>query len=264
MRAKYIIRLDDASEYMHPEKWDKYFRLFDKYEIKPIISVIPSNKDPQMTKSLPDENFWDLVKTLKTKGYCIAMHGFDHVYLNSNGGLLNINRYSEFAGLSLAQQKEKLKKAQNIFEQHSIYPEIFVAPGHSFDKNTIAALKEVTTIKIISDGYANKGYKKFGINWIPQQLWGPKHKYFGLWTICIHPEICSDDYFIRLENFIARNSESIERYENIVFKNLNILDYFFIFKSKLFYTIKPVLKKMISFFFPNSKFGMVSTIENSD
>jgi predicted deacetylase len=249
MSAKYIIRLDDASEYMNHKKWDPYFRLFDKYNIKPIIGVIPFNKDPKMQNSFPDNHFWDRVRTWEKKGYCIAMHGFNHLYESSNGGLLNTNLYSEFAGLPINQQRDKLLKAQEIFNSNSLQPKIFFAPGHTFDKNTIQSLKDVTLINIISDGHALKAFKEFGINWIPQQLWSPQKKLFGLWTICVHPETCTEDYYLKLEDFISRNKSSFERIENLSFKSLDIRDYVYRYKLQLINSFKRRIKILLPGFF---------------
>ena len=42
----YILRLDDASDYMDVEKWSRMEELLDKYQIKPLVGVIPDNQDP--------------------------------------------------------------------------------------------------------------------------------------------------------------------------------------------------------------------------
>jgi hypothetical protein len=41
----YLVRLDDASEYMDDKKWKKIFDILSKYSIKPIIGVIPNNEE---------------------------------------------------------------------------------------------------------------------------------------------------------------------------------------------------------------------------
>lgn len=41
----YLFRLDDASEFMDTENWNKIERLFDMYDIKPLVGVIPNNLD---------------------------------------------------------------------------------------------------------------------------------------------------------------------------------------------------------------------------
>ena len=41
----YILRLDDASEYMDVDKWQRMETLLDKYNIKPLVGIIPDNQD---------------------------------------------------------------------------------------------------------------------------------------------------------------------------------------------------------------------------
>ena len=44
----YLLRLDDASEYMDTGKWARTEKLLDKYGVKPIFGIIPHNEDPQL------------------------------------------------------------------------------------------------------------------------------------------------------------------------------------------------------------------------
>lgn len=88
MSPKYIIRLDDASEFMDYEKWDPFFIILDKFRIKPIIAVIPFNKDPEMTNKNNDLGFWSKVRLWQEKGYRIALHGYSHLYSNRNSGII--------------------------------------------------------------------------------------------------------------------------------------------------------------------------------
>lgn len=39
--GKYILRLDDAAERMDIVKWNRMEVLLDKYNIKPLVGVIP-------------------------------------------------------------------------------------------------------------------------------------------------------------------------------------------------------------------------------
>lgn len=41
----YIIRLDDACPTMNHENWRKVEKLLDKYDIRPIVGIIPNSKD---------------------------------------------------------------------------------------------------------------------------------------------------------------------------------------------------------------------------
>lgn len=201
---KYILRLDDACPTMDSGKWERIERLLDSCEIKPIVAVIPSNKDPEMMIDPPDDNFWGKVKAWEEKGWQIALHGYDHCYISDSGGLIPMNRQSEFAGVSIDIQKEKLRKGINIFGSFGITTNIWVAPSHTFDRSTLRALKEETDIQIVSDGVALFPYQKDGFFWIPQQMWHFVEKNHGVWTCCLHPNMMSEKAFEVLENFCRR------------------------------------------------------------
>ena len=121
------------------------------------------------------------------------MHGYDHVFHKINRKELLFPYYnrSEFGGLSLNDQKDKIKKSLRLFNQNRINPKIWVAPAHSFDSKTLIALKEETDIKIISDGISFYPYFSNDFYFIPQQIWDIKKKFFGIWTICLHPDTMS-------------------------------------------------------------------------
>lgn len=208
MPAKYIIRLDDASEYMDFKKWTPFFEIFDHYGIRPIVAVIPLNMDPKLIHDYADMNFWEKVKNWQNKGYRIALHGCEHLYRTSKSGIIGMNKRSEFAGVALDQQKHLLRQGIQKFAEEGIAPEIFVAPAHSFDKNTLIALKEVTNIRIISDGFYIHPVRRLGLNWIPQQLWEPEIKSKGVWTICCHPEITEPSTFDKIHQFIKAHNNA--------------------------------------------------------
>lgn len=209
MKAKYIFRLDDASEYMHYDKWEPFFELFDKYGVIPIIAAIPFNKDPKMISDNPDITFWDRLRALQKQGYRIAMHGYEHLYSVKKSGPFNINKKSEFAGVGLLRQTEMLHKAYEKFESEGIRVDIFVAPGHTFDKNTLKGLKSATNIRYISDGFYLNPVKKNGLFWIPQQLWTPQNKKRGVWTICLHPETSGNEILLLLESFLFKQGDNV-------------------------------------------------------
>ena len=79
--TKFLIRLDDIAENMNWDMMQKISVLFDRYEIKPVLGVIPNNKDPELL-SYPkaNVNFWDQVRIWKNKGWEIGMHGANHTY----------------------------------------------------------------------------------------------------------------------------------------------------------------------------------------
>lgn len=186
MAFRFIFRLDDIAPNMH---WGNYFKLkglFEKYNIKPLIGVIPDNKDPELLKFPSCQfDFWEEMRTLQSQGWEIALHGFQHLYVTGKSGILKINNRSEFAGLGFEEQLGKLKKAKDIFNKNRITTSTFMAPSHSFDRNTLRALKKVG-INQITDGYGLFPYCIENMIFLPQLFAQPKMFPFGLYTFCLH------------------------------------------------------------------------------
>jgi len=262
---KYIIRLDDACPTMDWKKWNAIFNILDKYGIKPIVAVIPNNEDRKMMIDKYNNYFWDKVREWENKNYYIAMHGYNHKYISKNGGLIPINNQSEFAGVDIEIQRDKIKKAWQIFKENGIIPKIWVAPSHTFDENTLKILKEETDIKIISDGIAFYPYTKYGFLWIPQQLWRYKEKKEGIWTICLHPNNMDYEQIKGLENIIKNNIEKFniniyELYEMYKKRELSIYDKIY---SKLFFLGIRLYKISLFKFIYKFFFNKYSTPKNN-
>ena len=66
--SQYILRLDDASDYMDVKKWQRMEELLDQYGIKPLVGVIPDNQDSSLTDTYEqDPEFWDKTARWKEK-----------------------------------------------------------------------------------------------------------------------------------------------------------------------------------------------------
>ena len=238
--VRYIIRLDDACPTIHKENWKKVFTILDRYNIKPIVAVIPCNEDRSLEVDKFDKNFWKEVKIWQSKGYIIAMHGYNHIYTSNQSGIIPINKRSEFAGHALDVQRDKIRRSLKIFLSNDITPTVWVAPAHSFDENTLIALKGESKIRIISDGISKFPFTKNGFFWIPVQIWKFKEKRTGVWTICLHPNSITEDKLNALEQgiklntdkFIYKIDELVELFAN---RKRNIKDnlFSFIFYSKI-------------------------------
>lgn len=191
----YLIRLDDACETQATNKWKAIEQILDRHGIKPIVAVIPDNKDSSLYLEGHNEGFWDNVRRWQDKEWTIALHGYRHVYHLTDKKRLIFPFYnrSEFAGLDLETQSNLLRKARERFAEHGIRPVLWVAPGHCFDRVTLQALKDETDIRTISDGVALFPYSEQGFTFVPQQLWWPKKKMMGTWTICLHPNTMSEE-----------------------------------------------------------------------
>ena len=58
MSTSTLIRLDDIAENMNWQIMNRCESLFRKYNIKPVLGVIPNNSDPELLKLPEEKNFW--------------------------------------------------------------------------------------------------------------------------------------------------------------------------------------------------------------
>lgn len=193
--SKYIMRLDDAAAKRDTKKWDRIENIFDKFNIKPLVGVIPNCQDKAMDIYDTDSCFWSRVHSWIEKGWVIAMHGYNHICDKKSGGINPVNKVSEFAGAPLESQEDKIKKSSEIFKQHSIEPYVFFAPSHTFDDNTIIALKKHSNVKFISDTIACKPYSYNQITIVPQQSGMCRTLPFPIVTFCYHPNTMTEQQF---------------------------------------------------------------------
>ncbi len=203
--TRFILRLDDACETMNKENWDRLESILDKYKICPLVGIIPHCEDPEIQYNDIDNSFWEKVRLWITKEWSIALHGYNHVYSTESGGINPVNKRSEFAGETIEVQKDKIRKGVEIFRKHGIEPKIFFAPSHTFDENTLIALKEESNIRIISDTIAWDIYSKNGFTFVPQQSGRMRNLPFKTVTFCYHPNTMRDADYFKLESFLQKN-----------------------------------------------------------
>ncbi|HET6331533.1 MAG TPA: DUF2334 domain-containing protein [Holophagaceae bacterium] len=195
--SRYLIRFDDICPTMNWAVWEAIEGGLDLHGVKPILAVVPDNQDPKLRVDPPRPEFWNRVRDWQAKGYTIALHGYQHRYVNRNAGLMGLTPNSEFAGLPRADQEAKLRSALAIFAAQGVRVDAWVAPSHSFDKVTVALLAELG-VNVISDGLWPRPFTAEGITWIPQQLWSFHPKPAGIWTVCNHHNGWSE---ARIEQF---------------------------------------------------------------
>ncbi len=218
--ATYLVRFDDICPTMDWESWDKVEKVLISEGIRPILAVVPDNRDENLIFGKENEHFWLKVRTWKKMGWSIAIHGYQHLYQTNDSGLLGLNKYSEFSGLSYEQQSKKLQKALKIFESHDVKPNLWVAPAHSFDKVTVRVLSDLG-IEVISDGFFKRPVKYMNMIWIPQQLWKFRHFRSGIWTVCYHVNGMKKEELERICSDLNQYNESIISLDYVL-KNTSI------------------------------------------
>ena len=239
-----LLRMDDISENMNWSLMDKCEKLFDKYKIKPLLGIIPINKDPELLKYPYNSKFWERVTDWKNKGWEITMHGFNHLYTqksNNKKDIFNYGGNSEFYGLKYSEQLSKIQSGLSEFSKRNIKVRSFFAPNHIYDKNTLKALKE-SGIKIIIDGYGLFPYFKDQILFVPQLFYKEIILPFGIQSTQMHINYWKEKDFVNFENLI-----------NKIYKKVITLDYIInisnpsIMQSVVNYSVEKTLKTIRAF-----------------
>ena len=211
---KYLLRFDDICPTMDWNQWNRAVELLDKYDIKPLIGVIPSCADRKLNINPKRNDFWQYIKMLQEEGYAIAMHGFEHVYRTKSKGIVGVSHQSEFAGLSYEKQYRMLKEGKKILYENGVDTDVFFAPSHSYDCNTLKALNELG-FHWMSDGKGVKAdcYKELRLlpcisHAIPQKRIGEY-----ITVVCHTNEWNKMDEFGNLNAFCKAHQKEIVDFE---------------------------------------------------
>lgn len=218
---KIAVRMDDIAPEMDWTKFLRFQELCDQYQIKPLLGIVPANKDENLCvgkkNDMPANGFWEYVKELEKKGWSIAQHGVFHQYLTKKMGCFPLNRLSEFAGISYEQQYTMLKTGQDILRQHGIVPNLFMAPAHSFDYNTIKALKKLGFCGL-TDGFGDRPYRRWGMVFYPisyRQSQSLK-KTKGYTTFVVHTNTMQENDFARYRKIFEQHRDDIISYRELL------------------------------------------------
>ena len=202
------IRMDDITPDMDWAKFLRFKELCDLYQMKPLIGVVPDNQDPMLQIDEARKDFWEYLLQLQKEGWSIAQHGCTHIYSTRKKGCFPLNAISEYAGKSYEEQLTSLKRGKEILESHGVYTDIFMAPAHSYDKNTIKALKEAGFTKL-TDGFGDEPYQWKGMNFYPisfKQSSSLRQKN-GYTTFVVHANTMNEKDFERYEKMFAEHKK---------------------------------------------------------
>ena len=248
MKKYCLVRFDDLCPTMDFEQFERAVGLMRRYGIKPLLGVIPDNKDPDQMIDKPDEDFWERIKALEGEGWTIAMHGCTHLYdQESPKTALCGRKHSEFAGNDYENQCEKIKKGKRILLSHGISTDVFFAPAHTYDKTTLKALRD-NGFKYMNDGLSAKPYVEEGIKHIPCRSFGvPKNKNEGILVAVNHPSewTRSDKAYCYdlLEEFCEKNAGFFVTFDEL--KQIKSGNLFFQKISERIFRIKTAVKNFL-------------------
>jgi predicted deacetylase len=213
--AQYLLRFDDLCPTMDFGRWDRFLPLIEEFGIRPILAIVPDNKDRDLERAVPDPEFWGRMRAMEAAGASIALHGFQHLCNNQGKSMVPSHPHSEFAGVSAGIQRQWISSGLKILRGHGLNPCLWVAPRHGFDWQTLEALR-AEGIGLVSDGFARVPFTRAGLTWIPQQLWSPVKKAKGLWTICLHTNTACDSQVDQLRVFLGRHASQFTSVDRVV------------------------------------------------
>ncbi len=213
--AQYLLRCDDLCPTVSSARWQSLAGLIREFGLRPILAVVPENRDAELEQSPADPGFWAGMREMETAGAAIALHGYRHLCASQERSLIGLTRASEFAGVDEATQRLWIREGLRILRAHGLHPRLWVAPRHGFDRNTLRALR-AEGIELVSDGLAREPFVREGMTWIPQQLWGPVEKTKGLWTIAIHPNTARDEDLAALREFICAHAAQFTSVDRVL------------------------------------------------
>jgi len=214
--CRYLVRFDDICPTMNWRVWDSIEASLLHHGVRPLLAVIPDNRDPKLVKNPPRADFWERVRRWQALGWTIALHGHQHVYVNRNAGMMRLTPQSEFAGLSRGDQEAKLRQGLAIFAAQDVRADAWIGPSHSFDRTTVELLAELG-VPVISDGlWAWPHRDAKGLVWVPQQLWRFHPRPAGVWTVCHHHNSWTDGYLREFEADLAAYAPRITDLASVV------------------------------------------------
>ncbi len=211
---KVTVRMDDITPDMDWESFEAFERMFERYGIRPLLGIVPENRDKTLSVSPAREDFWEKMRTLEQKGWNLAMHGCHHLYRTKKGGVFPLNCRSEFAGVSEQEQERLIQTGRRILEDHGIRPVIFMAPGHTFDRRTVQILRR-NGFSYMTDGYGRKPYRRWDMTFLPISFLRSRlfRKKDGITTLVIHCNRCTPQELEEYERMFQVHREAFVPYE---------------------------------------------------
>lgn len=211
------IRLDDITPDMDWDRFLAFKEILDGCGIKPLIGVVPDNRDENLHRTKAADNFWKYIKELQENGWCVALHGYRHIYTTKKGGLFPLNCFSEFAGVPFDRQKEMLSEATEILEKNGIRTDIFMAPAHSYDRNTLKALKELGYCKM-TDGFGSRPYRWQEMTFYPISflLSRSLKKKSGITTMVVHTNEIDAAGMERMRRLLSEQQDHLISYSDFL------------------------------------------------
>lgn len=244
---KIAVRLDDITPDMDWKKFGIMEKMLDENHIAPLLGIVPDNQDENLKQEAAVPDFEERIRKWKEKGWVFAMHGWKHLYTTKKGGLFPLNRFSEYAGIDVEKQRKMIFDGKEKLHKIGVDTDIFMAPAHSFDKNTLSVLKEAG-FRYITDGFGKVPYERKNLTFLPIAFQKKKDilRKEGYTTLVFHTNTMKEQDFAEFETILKEHKEkfiSYEEYVNLPVKKRGYSEYI---KEYAMATFKRILVKIYS------------------
>ncbi len=211
---KIAVRLDDITPDMDWEKFRRLEKMLDENHIAPLLGIVPDNRDPNLMRNPAMPDFNVQIKKWEAKDWVLAMHGWKHIYTTKKCGLFPLNSFSEFAGVSKEKQKEMIYDGKKKLQKMGVVTDIFMAPAHSFDNNTLILLKEAG-FQYITDGFGTCPYEWKGLTFLPIAFQKSKdiEKSKGYTTLVFHTNTMNEQDYHNFEKILEKHKNDFISYK---------------------------------------------------
>jgi hypothetical protein len=206
----YLFRMDDITPGMDWNRFWAIMQLFKRHQVKPLLGVVPDNRDPNLERCSRHPRFWEILRNLADNDAVdIAQHGYQHILVHRPdtsilGPTFGVRKeVTEFAGDPFYDQDFRIREGLRILQQHGISTSYWMAPNHSYDDTTLRALRH-NGFTAISDGVALFPFLIDGLVFVPQTSWRPRWMPLGVHTICLHTNEITPQHVKELRVFLRR------------------------------------------------------------
>jgi hypothetical protein len=114
--AQYLLRFDDLCPTMAHDRWQRFLPLIEEFGLRPILAVIPDNRDEELNLAPPDAEFWARMRAMEAAGATIGLHGYRHLCELWGRSLLPPHAQTEFAGAPEETQRAWICEGLGILE----------------------------------------------------------------------------------------------------------------------------------------------------
>ena len=215
MKARIAIRFDDVCPQMDMGRFERMVALVESYGVKGLLGIVTDNTDPDLLKMQDNPQFWQRMKELERSGWILGMHGVHHALNCTGNAILTRRKDTEFASVPFRKQRELIREGKEILQRNGVETNVFFAPAHSYDRNTLRALK-AEDFQYVSDGRSRHTYRQCGMVCIPCRVYGLPGNPKGEVTIALHTNNTDDEKFEIIERFLNKYRDCLVDYSELL------------------------------------------------